>query len=162
MQRPKPASAELINGMGIDVEEVAVVRGGENKKMEHAVWTIEYCNDVGPRDEGFWEWWEISDGERTFKANDETDANWLCETLNREARASDRCTKMLQEFHNIEQILGKALGYPWYKDDQKNFPGATDDDGVCVGEHTAASLADEAAERIRTLEEALGRSREQP
>jgi hypothetical protein len=47
------------------------------------------------------------------------------------------------------QELGKALGYPWFKDDQVNFPGATEDDGVCVGEHVAASLAVEAAERLR-------------
>ena len=51
--------------------------------------------------------------------------------------------------HEIEQILGKALGYPWYMDDQKNFPGATEQDGVCVGDHTALSLVDEAASRIK-------------
>lgn len=50
----------------------------------------------------------------------------------------------------IEQTLGKALGYPWYKDDQKNFPGATEADGVCVGDHVPESLALEAAERIAT------------
>ena len=50
------------------------------------------------------------------------------------------------------QTLGKALGYPWYKDDQKNFPGATERDGVCVGEHVAESIAMEAAQRIKTLE----------
>lgn len=48
----------------------------------------------------------------------------------------------------ICQALGKALGYPWFKDDQVNFSGATEADGVCVGEHVAESLADEAAERI--------------
>lgn len=42
----------------------------------------------------------------------------------------------------ICQVLGKALNYPWYKDDQKNFPGATQEDGVCIGEHVAASLTD--------------------
>jgi hypothetical protein len=51
--------------------------------------------------------------------------------------------------HEIEQILGKALGYPWFKDDQKNFPGATEEHGVCVGEHVAVTLAMEAAERIK-------------
>jgi hypothetical protein len=45
----------------------------------------------------------------------------------------------------ICQTLGKALGYPWYKDDQKNFPGATEEHGVCVGDHVAESLAMEAA-----------------
>lgn len=47
------------------------------------------------------------------------------------------------------QVLGKALGYPWFKDDQKNFPGATEAGGVCVGGHVAETLADEAAELIR-------------
>ena len=47
--------------------------------------------------------------------------------------------------NDIQQILGKALDYPWYKDDQKNFPGATEADGVCVGEHVAVTLAAEMA-----------------
>lgn len=48
----------------------------------------------------------------------------------------------------ICQSLGKALGYPWFKDDQRNFPGATEENGVCVGEHVAESIADEAAKII--------------
>lgn len=51
----------------------------------------------------------------------------------------------------IQQTLGKALGYPWFKDDQKNFPGSTVEHGVCVGDHVAESLADEAAETIGRL-----------
>ena len=50
-----------------------------------------------------------------------------------------------------EQTLGKSLGYPWFKDDPKNFPDATEKDGVCTGEHTACSLADEAAAAIGRL-----------
>jgi hypothetical protein len=53
--------------------------------------------------------------------------------------------------HDVEQILGKVLGYPWYKDDQKNFPGATEADGVCVGEHVAQSIAMEAAHMLTKL-----------
>jgi DNA repair exonuclease SbcCD ATPase subunit len=53
----------------------------------------------------------------------------------------------------VEQSLGKALGYPWFKDDQKNFPGATKADGVCVGDHVPESIADEAAKRITDLQE---------
>jgi hypothetical protein len=63
--------------------------------------------------------------------------------------------------YEIEQILGKALGYPWFKDDQKNFPGATEEHGVCVGEHVAVTLAMEAAAKITELtkerDEALAR-----
>lgn len=52
----------------------------------------------------------------------------------------------------VVQTLGKALHYPWFKDDQANFPGATEADGVCVGDHVAESLAAEAAKRIAELE----------
>lgn len=45
--------------------------------------------------------------------------------------------------NEIQQILGKALGFPRYCDDPTNFPTATEADGVCVGEHTAATLASE-------------------
>ncbi len=62
--------------------------------------------------------------------------------------------------YNVEQTLGKILGYPWYKDDKKNFPDATEEDGVCVGEDTIETLADRAAERIRHLEEEISALRE--
>jgi hypothetical protein len=63
--------------------------------------------------------------------------------------------------HNqtICQTLGKALGYPWFKDDPVNFPNATEADGVCVGDHVAESLADEAAARIAALGEQLRKYR---
>ena len=60
-----------------------------------------------------------------------------------------------KELEEIEQILGKALGYPWYKEDTKNFPTATQADGVCVGVETAWSLAMIAADRIKELEDRL-------
>jgi len=63
------------------------------------------------------------------------------------------------EHHEIETVLGAALGYPWYKDDQKNFPGADESAGVCVGEHTVVSLADEAASKIAKLREELAEAR---
>ena len=57
------------------------------------------------------------------------------------------CSKSNDE---ISQVLGKALGYPWFKDDQKIFPGATEANGVCVGAHTAETIADEAAVALAT------------
>lgn len=45
-------------------------------------WKIEYNNDVGPSDESFWEWWEVSDGYNIFKTSNEESAKWLCATLN--------------------------------------------------------------------------------
>lgn len=56
-----------------------------------------------------------------------------------------------KENNEICQSLGKALGYPWFKDDPKNFPDATDADGVCVGEHVAVTIAAEAASCVATL-----------
>jgi len=56
-----------------------------------------------------------------------------------------------REDGEICQTLGKALGYPWFKDDQKNFPGATEENGVCVGDHVAASIAAEAAKAIARI-----------
>lgn len=44
---------------------------------------VEYDNDTGPDDEGFYEFWKISNGESTFTAYSEGDANWLCELLNK-------------------------------------------------------------------------------
>jgi hypothetical protein len=58
------------------------------------------------------------------------------------------CSTQNQE---VMQTLGKALGYPWYKDDPKNFPNATEADGICPGEHVAESMAAEAATKITTL-----------
>jgi hypothetical protein len=63
-------------------------------------------------------------------------------------RLRDACTKMNTE---VCQRLGKALGYPWFKDDQKNFPGATEESGVCTGEHVAEIIAAEAADEIERL-----------
>jgi len=55
----------------------------------------------------------------------------------------------------IEQFLGRALGFPWYKDDPKNFPNATESDGVCVGDHTPESLAAQAANALNQLKERI-------
>lgn len=56
-----------------------------------------------------------------------------------------------KEDRDICQIAGKVLGYPWFKDDLKNFPNATEEDGVCVGDHVAASIVAELADKLTTL-----------
>jgi hypothetical protein len=55
-----------------------------------------------------------------------------------------------REFDEIEQALGKALGYP------SLYPDASpvDDGRVCVGDHVAATLAREAAARLAASEAA--------
>ena len=45
-------------------------------------WTTEYQNDVGYDDGGFWEWWEVTNWERRFKADPLVEAEWLCGVLN--------------------------------------------------------------------------------
>ena len=47
-----------------------------------AKWTIEYDNDTGPDDGGFWQWWTVTNGEKSFKSDDEDDAKWLAGVLN--------------------------------------------------------------------------------
>ena len=73
------------------------------------------------------------------------EARGLAERVGKLERAIDKMDG------SICQSLGKALGYPRYCDDQGEFPGATEADGVCVGEHVAESLAVEAAEQITAL-----------
>ena len=46
------------------------------------MWKIEYDNDTGPGDEGFWQWWDVTDGNRSFRCNCKDDAEWLCNLLN--------------------------------------------------------------------------------
>lgn len=75
----------------------------------------------------------------------EIDADWQAARIK---QLEDACAQMNGE---VCDILGRVLGYPWYKDDQKNFPGATEKDGVCVGEQVAESIAAEAAEGIEFL-----------
>lgn len=57
----------------------------------------------------------------------------------------------IEQNEAVCQTLGKALGFPWYENDQANFPGATEADGVCVGEHVPESLAALAAREIDRL-----------
>lgn len=46
-------------------------------------WTIEYDNDTGSDDEGFSCWWTVTNGEKRFKCDKETDAIWLAGHLNK-------------------------------------------------------------------------------
>ncbi len=70
------------------------------------------------------------------------------------ASLNKRVVKMLKEFQEIEQILGKALNYPWFKDDQETFPNATEADGV-VSTGPTWLVATEAADKIKELQEQL-------
>ena len=45
-------------------------------------WSVDYHNDTGTDDEGFWEWWTVSDGTKTFRCDSRKDAEWLADLLN--------------------------------------------------------------------------------
>jgi hypothetical protein len=47
--------------------------------MEAKKWEIEYDNWG---EDGFSEWWHVTDGEKSFKCDDEKDAKWLQYILN--------------------------------------------------------------------------------
>jgi len=57
-------------------------------------------------------------------------------------------TAVARENEEICQLLGAALGYPRFCDDPANFPDATPEHGVCVGDHVAVTIAAEAANRL--------------
>ena len=77
--KPDPAVARPL--------EYGVRRVVPKQKGVVMKWTIEYDNDTGPSDEGFWEWWTVSNGERAFKCDSEQDAVWLCDMLERNEHA---------------------------------------------------------------------------
>lgn len=67
------------------------------------------------------------------------------------------CAKSNDE---VCQIAGKALGYMWFKEDQKTFPGATEKTGVFVGEHVAETIVSELAKKFMDVVASEKRLRE--
>ena len=89
--------------------------------------------------------------ETTLTAIAKAGAGWLTERqlaalVAEVRRARAACAR---QSHEIEQVLGKALGYPLFGPEMS--PDGVPDGFVCVGEHVAESLADEAAARIGAL-----------
>jgi len=82
--------------------------------------------------------------------------------LERELTAANQRIAHLQKScaaqnEEICQIAGKVLGYPWFKDDPKNFPDADESCGVCVGEHVAETIVEELARKYREAKEMIER-----
>ena len=89
---------------------------------------------------------EILDRAAAFDPMAETERDMLVEsTLQERDRFKAACIQMQ---HEVCQTLGKALGFPMYKDDQVVFPGADDSIGYFTEPHTAESMADLALDRI--------------
>lgn len=82
-----------------------------------AVWTVTYNNDTGPNDEGYFEWWDISDGNVTFQANDQHSAQWLCDQLNlqkEEAAAENmRLRAALEELLACPHVADRDIDPAW-------------------------------------------------
>lgn len=78
-----------------------------------------------------------------------------------EARVKELEKACIGQNEEVCQILGKALSYPWFKDDPANFPNATEADGVCVGDHVAESIAEEAAKALQAKDAEIERMREE-
>lgn len=90
--------------------------------------------------------------EHADQAHESGSLGWR-DTMNEAAAEIEKLRAAYSNLQNdVQQTLGKVLGYPWFKDDQKNFPGATEDNGVCVGDHVAESIAVEAAAEIEKLQ----------
>jgi hypothetical protein len=93
---------------------------------------------------------EFAKYEAFFRAANPANITALLDTIEREAAEIERLRRGAGKSNDeVCQVLGKALGYPWFKNDQLNFPDATEEDGVCVGDHVAESIADEAADTIQ-------------
>lgn len=110
--------------------------------------TLERCNQL------------LKDVER-WQANESTTRKERDEARDKLRHAEDRILKLrkaaARENDDVCQVLGKGLDYPWFKDDPENFPGATADDGVCVGDHTGATLAAEAIKRLHSAYEQISK-----
>lgn len=91
-----------------------------------------------------------------WKAHEQDKIAQLRALLEDARRERDRYwTAAIKQSREIEQVLGAALRYPRYCDSPANFPDATPEDGVCVGDHCAESLAEEAAAVIERYRAAL-------
>lgn len=73
---------------------------------------------------------------------------------------ADLRAKLAANDNEIQQICGKALSYPWFKDDQQNFPGTTERDGVCVGEHVGVTIVRELAAKLEFRDYELKKQQE--
>lgn len=54
-------------------------------------WYVEYDNDTGYTDDGYCEWWNVSDGFTTYKTYIKEDAMNLCAILNKHYLGVCKC-----------------------------------------------------------------------
>lgn len=44
-------------------------------------WRVEHASDMDPETGVYTEWWEITDGSKTFRTHEKHDAEWLRDVL---------------------------------------------------------------------------------
>lgn len=78
------------------------------------------------------------------------DVDWRDREIARLKGEVERVTNHGMAFaFEVEQVLAQVIGgFPWFKDDQKSFPGSTEKDGVCIGELVVDDLVHHAAKLI--------------
>lgn len=85
--------------------------------------------------------------------------NLLLDEIELLTKDRDRyCKAYWESAHEIDQTLGRALGYPVYPDNDPNCPGEPGE--VETGEHVPETLAMEAANKIRSFEQTIASYRE--
>lgn len=146
--------SDLLSDLSVAIAEVERLEGVE-KTLSHRIAEVERERTVveGERDLA------MHQRDRALDLAEAAVATRIAAWRARDA-AVERLARveaaLAKEHTAIENILGRALRYPRYCDDQKNFPGTTDADGVCVGEHVPETLAAEAAAKIADMEKGLG------
>lgn len=58
-------------------------------------WRIDYDNDTGPFDEGYWEWWTVTNDKRSFKCDNEDHAKWLFDILSNDWTQGEQNERIL-------------------------------------------------------------------
>lgn len=107
---------------------------------------------MGDTEGVFWSWFQDSDDFARLKLQARAALTAALPFLTDIAQLTAERDGYRKHLDACEQIAGKALGYPWFMNDQANFPGATEADGVCIGEHVGDTIVEELANRLKAIE----------
>lgn len=72
-------------------------------------WRVEYGNDTGANDEYFYEWWTVTNGERSVKCDTESEGYELCDLLNLSAKYD--LTKLEELVKAAEETSARGNGF---------------------------------------------------
>jgi hypothetical protein len=97
-------------------------------------WIIEYGNNTGFEDEGFWEWWTVTNGARSFKCDSEDDALFLRAALEQAAEPVPVGFVQALNEHNDEWVSKLPVGTALYTRPARK-PMTRDDMRKLLAEH---------------------------